>query len=240
MENKRKNIYIIIFIITTIVASCVAVYFCVIGNNKVNELQLKVDELIAKNKNQVEKEETILDDNNKDAVEEKIVEKVVEKSIIPKYDPSKMKNKPDNIEYSYNIMYSGTINNLSFGIDSNGIATINVYYDGENRKIQLNGINEKIINIYQGTLGDGAVDCMIFLTESGNVYWADNISTAINKYQGIGVINAEKVNKVSNICKVVWTMSQRNNSQAKARATFVAIDINGDCYDLWYEHRGVQ
>ena len=37
MENKRKNIYIVVFVITTIIASCVAVYFGIQMNNSKNE-----------------------------------------------------------------------------------------------------------------------------------------------------------------------------------------------------------
>ena len=47
MESKRKNIYIVIFVITTIIASCVAVYFGVVGNNKkVGQIKNSVEEKI--------------------------------------------------------------------------------------------------------------------------------------------------------------------------------------------------
>lgn len=50
-ENKRKNIYIIIFVITTIVASCIAVYFGVVKNNyekELNNLKAKIEEMNSK------------------------------------------------------------------------------------------------------------------------------------------------------------------------------------------------
>ncbi len=45
MENKRKNIYIVIFVITTIIASCVAVYFGIMGNKEANDLKAQVEDL---------------------------------------------------------------------------------------------------------------------------------------------------------------------------------------------------
>ena len=75
MENKRKNIYIVIFVITTIIASCVAVYFGIMGKKETEKLQAKVDELNSVNSDL---------DKNSQVVEqqEKVVEKVVEKAII--------------------------------------------------------------------------------------------------------------------------------------------------------------
>ena len=45
MENKRKNIYIVIFVITTIVASCVALYFGIIKNKETEDLKAQVEDL---------------------------------------------------------------------------------------------------------------------------------------------------------------------------------------------------
>lgn len=42
---ERKNILIIIFVITTIVASCIAVYFCVNGSNQIKVLEEKINNL---------------------------------------------------------------------------------------------------------------------------------------------------------------------------------------------------
>ena len=48
MESKRKNVYITIFVITTIIASCIAVYFGIsenTGKKKIKELEAKVEVL---------------------------------------------------------------------------------------------------------------------------------------------------------------------------------------------------
>jgi len=42
---ERKSIYIVIFVITTIIASCVAVYFAGVRNNEINELKQTVNNL---------------------------------------------------------------------------------------------------------------------------------------------------------------------------------------------------
>ena len=40
----RKRIYIIVFIVTTIIASCFAIYFKIDSNKKINDLEIKKDE----------------------------------------------------------------------------------------------------------------------------------------------------------------------------------------------------
>ncbi len=230
MENKRKNIYIVIFVITTIIASCVAVYFGIMGKKETEKLQAKVDELNSVNSDL---------DKNSQVVEqqEKVVEKVVEKAIIPKFDTSKIKNKPDNITYSGNVMYSQVIDGLSITINNNGNVNLTTFYDAtDSREIKVNGLNGKVIDACQGTLGDGANDAVVFLTENGDVYFADNVSNATNRYQGTGVLNAKKVSSVSNICRVLWTMSTMTDLGNRSRATFIGIDTSGNCYDLWYEY----
>ena len=230
MESKRKNVYIVIFVITTIIASCVAVYFGIIRDSETKELQSKVDDLIAKSDNQEKKEETTLVDENVNNKEIEVKEKIVEKSIIPKYDISKIKNKPDNVEYDGSIEYSiGDYLNISIVIEEDGSLKVK----SDSKEIKISGINEKIIDVCGGTLGDGAVSALAFLSENGNVYWATNIDNATNKYQGTGIINAEKVSDISNICKLVRVYSRRSNIGI-SRNTIIAIDTNGDCYDLWY------
>ncbi len=231
MESKRKNVYIVIFVITTIIASCVAVYFGIIRDSETKELQSKVDDLIAKSDNQEKKEETTLVDENVNNKEIEVKEKIVEKSIIPKYDISKIKNKPDNVEYDGSIKYDLETLNISIVIEKNGSLKAKAYSDS--KEIKISGINEKIIDVCGGTLGDGAVSALAFLSENGNVYWATNIDNATNKYQGTGIINAEKVSDISNICKLVRVYSRRSNIGI-SRNTIIAIDTNGDCYDLWY------
>ncbi len=232
MESKRKNVYIGIFVITTIIASCLAVYLYITGNSENEKLQAKIDEL---NSTISKSEENSQVDEQQENTN--VQEKVVEKAIIPKFDISKIKNKPDNITYTGNIMYSRVIDNLSITINNNGNVNLTVFEDATNsREIKVNGLNGKVIDACQGTLGDGANDAVVFLTENGDIYFADNVSSATNKYQGTGALNAKKVSSVSNICRIFWTMSSITDLGDRARATFIGIDTSGNCYDLWYEY----
>ena len=231
MDNKRFKVYITIFVITTVIASCFAIYFAIESSNK-NPENITVGKVESVATDEVKKSET--------NVEIKEVEKIVEKAIIPKYDPNKMKNKPENINYVSNIMYGQAVENLNANINAEGNVKLTVYREGESKELKVNGLSGKIIDVCQGTLGDGANEAILFLTENGDVYFADNLLTATNKYQGNWVINAEKIASVSNICRILWTMSERTNNQSKARATFIGIDTNGNCYDLWYECKGVK
>ena len=241
MESKRKNVYITIFIITTVLAGCLAVYFGVKGNKDVEKLEAKLKENTAltddTTKEQEEKNNEQTEKNNTEVVE-KVVEKIVEKGIIPTYDPSKMQNKLSDVNYSNNIMYSQIVSGLSFNINSSGNVNATVHNGGESKELKINGINGKVIDVCQGTLGQGANDALVFLTENGDVYFADNVLAATNQYNGTWVLNAEKVSSVSNICRIFWSMSEKTNSNSKARATFIAIDTNGNCYDLWFECKG--
>ncbi len=49
MESKRKNVYIVIFVITTIIASCLAIYLYITGNSENEKLQAKINELNSTN-----------------------------------------------------------------------------------------------------------------------------------------------------------------------------------------------
>ena len=82
-------------------------------------------------------------------------------------------------------------------------------------------------------------NAFVFLNENGDVFFADNASMAVDKYQSTGVLDAIKVPNVSNICRVIWTMSKRTESPSE-RYTFIGIDIYGNCYDLWYEAKGIK
>ena len=151
MESKRKNVYIVLFVITTIVAGCLAAYFGIMGNkekdelnNQIADLQSRIDELEKKENNvQVDNsndDKDVQENTNNDT--EKVVEKVIEKGIVPIYDPNKMKNKPDNVEYTSNIiMYGHIAEDLGIKIDENGKAIIQ--YGEDRKKLTINGLERK-------------------------------------------------------------------------------------------------
>lgn len=228
MENsKRKNIYIVIFVITTIIAGALAVYFGIVANNKQQELDKQMASI-----KESESDKNV-DNITGSNVQIKEVERIVEKAVIPKYDPSKMKNIPNGVTYSNNIGCYCDLNEYFPFIDSNGVAKISVHKDGNSKEITINGINEKVVDIISGPLGDGANYAFIFLTEKGDVYFS-----SWNGYGSLD-IKPEKISSVSNIARVFGTMSNKTiNGGNYTRATFIGIDINGNCYDLWYEYIG--
>ena len=93
MENKRKNIYIVVFIITTIIASCVAVYFGIVGNKENKKLNQQISELNEKI-SEIEKSNSDLKESNAEkndtntvtaTIEEKKVSDETAKNVIEGY-----------------------------------------------------------------------------------------------------------------------------------------------------------
>lgn len=229
MENKRKNIYIVIFIITTIIATCCAIYFGLSLKEEKNELAIE-RELMKSNTAKIEDLQTKL--NIKEGDSSEIKEKILEKAVRVAFDPNRIKNPPANVTYSSAI--SGTTKGISNGvellIDSNGSIKIT----REQESINVTGVTEKVIDALACVLGQGAEDTIVLLTEDGNLYYADDsiVDTRVKS------IKFSKVEGISDICRVESVYSERKNSPSRARATVIAIDSNGDCYDLWYIHEG--
>ena len=61
MESKRKNVYITIFVITTIIAAGLAIFFKVDGDNKLKSMEAKVEENLADNSVEESRIDTSLD-----------------------------------------------------------------------------------------------------------------------------------------------------------------------------------
>lgn len=96
MESKRKSIYITIFVITTIVASCVAVYFKINGDKRISEIEQ------ASNGNNTQ--ENTQYGSNKTDTESTVVEKTVkEYKFYPELDSAKCINPYENAKYELRI-----------------------------------------------------------------------------------------------------------------------------------------
>lgn len=109
MESKRKNVYITIFVITTIIAAGLAIFFKVDGDNKLKSMEAKVEEnLGANNGDELVKSEVSTNSNKKDtkgSSQTETVEKIVKENVFyPDVDSSKCINKQDGInEYKKRI-----------------------------------------------------------------------------------------------------------------------------------------
>lgn len=89
MKDKRKNVYIVIFVITTIIASCIAVYFYISCDkekqklsqdmeNLKTEYEEKINEISLNNESNVNNEK---DENNSDEILQKNMDKVARVTI---------------------------------------------------------------------------------------------------------------------------------------------------------------
>lgn len=93
----RKKIYIVLFIVTAIIASCFAIYFKIDSNTKINDLENKLQDA----KNQIEQiqtkpneGETSNNTSNTEIIENEIV------YLRPKIDENKCINKDENMNYT--------------------------------------------------------------------------------------------------------------------------------------------
>ena len=93
MESKRKNVYITIFVITTIIAAGLAIFFKVDSDNKLKSMEAKVEENLGDNSAQESRIDVSLDNKTEAKnVETKYV-------FYPEIDSSKCINKQDGVEY---------------------------------------------------------------------------------------------------------------------------------------------
>ena len=226
MEKKRGNTTAIIVILVVLLLAAIgtAVYFYL-------QLNTKSDE-ISDLKNDVEtlKSEMISVENQNAINEEKEV--VVEKMTMPVFNVDRIKNKAENVTYFNSISYFP----CDFTITVEDGALQVKTKDGSS--LNVSGITGKVRKAVYGILGDGYATCLIVINDSGDVYYV--------KEPGISVADAQdssnnkladdlpfkKVDGVSDICDVITTIS-KGNGGTSTRVTFVAIDTNGDCYDLY-------
>ena len=120
MEEKRYKIYITVFVITTIVASCVAVYFGIMNSKNKKEnvvLQTQNETLQSKNEIASEKESNLKSDNIRNESEN---ENEIKTSSIKELDAAKVKNIQNKFNESNDSKNFFTM--LSMYTDKNGIS----------------------------------------------------------------------------------------------------------------------
>lgn len=215
MESKRKNIYIVIFVITTIIAACLAVYFGV-ELNKVKRNNKELEENVMAYKQKIE-ENTIVE-NNKKEIEENVVEKIVEKSIFPVYDSTKftdsqMKNLTDVF-----VRLGSPWDSAIIGKD--GSVIVKVVNNNVPIDVKVQGLSGKCIDVIGGPVTDGASSVIYFLNVDGTVEKSNSDWYSSNKITSAGIIPDLK-----NIVRICYA----NNNKAGVP---VAIDKDGKCYNL--------
>jgi len=210
---KRNTIISVIFITTTILASIIAIYINVTSSNNIQQLENEISNL----KNQIQSNTEV---ENED--------KNVQNTII-KFDPTKVVNSSK--EYANYFKYSVVVSSDEYYLISveNGKLKLLLVKRGNAiaKEVTINQINEKIIDVCGGNTGDGGNGFIAFLTENGNVYLSDSI------YNNNKSLTLTKVDNISNICKIQFAHTFYD--PAHTLMTIVAIDSNGNSYDLIYK-----
>ena len=202
MENKRKNIYIVIFVITTIIAACAAVYFKVDGDKKINEVKAKLEEQnVNKNNTQdtesVESENT---ENNSNKVTDNNKESCSLK--LPIFNNNCINNKDKNIQYNITTNYQGIYcklnkDNKSVNIDFDWDKLKSLYginipsgLNNNHQSVKISNFDKEICNIYIYGFGQAiGQETVLFLMSDGTVeYMPLRKSLKNQEYKSYGKI----------------------------------------------------
>lgn len=248
MESKRKNVYITIFVITTIVAACIAVYFAIKSSTdtknfeeKLNELNAKVEGTTENNVSEESNKETNIQEevNEDNETQETVVEKVVERYIMPEIKQDECVNGYGDTIYNVyrNASFSGfnaTLKSPNLVEISYTPKTLAAYYTwlelGDsmtNEKASIAFSNNKVVNVYivgQGQSVGG--ENLFFLMEDGTVEYMP-LAYAIknNKFNSYG-----KVEGVTSIVDIVG--GNVNGKAGGGHFSSFAIRNDGSFYDM--------
>lgn len=207
MESKRKNTYIVIFVITTIICACLAIFFYLDGDKKVAKLKSEVTKV---------KENQNINENKKDVVEddkdtkEVIKEKIVYKFQRPNIDSSKCINPYANGNYDIKRTADSSYGCYTAKINSKNEVELNIYWDAIEKRMGImkpstvsNALptEKKLINNFQGNvtdiyiekITDGVDEVLYFLMEDGSVEYM-RMGTALqnDSYKSYGKLNGVK------------------------------------------------
>lgn len=227
MENKRKNIYVTIFVITTVIASCFAVYFAIEANN-INPQNITLGKVGSVATDDVKTSET--------KVEIKEVEKVVEKYTYPNFDASKGINTDKESTYSFSLSEEKLGTTCTLNSDKKSVSVsfnpniIKMYYgiDVSSSFIEINNFSGEVVDIYADNLGHQAAgsEVFLFLMKDGSVeYLPVKKAVESNNVKSYG-----KIPGIENIVKL-GTISVAHN-QGGGYGAPCAIKADGSFYDL--------
>lgn len=251
-SSKKKNIFLAVFIVTTIIAVGFAVFLGIMENkgSKENlELQTKVNELTIKAE-KYEKSEKYNNasniDNDNEATNnesnEGQSEKIVEKYGILKVDSANCLNKKsDDTVYLDRL----NVNEADFGVSAykennstNSTIKVNVDFDVYRSRVnptithsgtrsELHTFGSKIVDIHFGRFGQTTGSEVIFcLTEDGSLYYL-HLGNAV---KNLTLGGFEKLDEVGKIVSIKDATSGANSNGM----TTVAFNENGKFYDLYY------
>lgn len=205
MESKRKNVYITIFVITTIIASCTAVYFYLKANNsKIPQNNLSEssneskDEIKLNNENSKEfdiysKYSFIKWATNNDKFENNLQVNIVDNTKVAFYYNDKKEKELDlkigNIKSVMGISNGGMFQAYVL-LDNGEVAIANFTEDKVIFNNALKNYNIKIVDM--GKTEESLVECCYFLTSDGNLvniegfYYEQINRDFVKKYGNLG------------------------------------------------------
>lgn len=199
MESKRKNIYIVVFVITTIIAACTAVYFKVYGDKKINELEAKLEE---KNSNQSSTNSVSENVEQKDTTD--VLKNNIDSAFkLPVFNATECINgKEKNTGYNILLSFDGIYCELNkdnksvlFSFDWNKLKDlygINAPsgLSNSHQEVQISNFDKEISNIYICGFGQAVgYETLLFLMKDGTVEYMPIIKSLKNQeYKSYGKI----------------------------------------------------
>jgi len=236
---ERKNIYIVILTITTIIASCFAIYFAVNPivnenekiNNNDNIVLDEIKEEVDTSTEKVEEKESE-DLNNATTSDSIVTEKIVYQYKRPTVDVTKCINPREGTEYA---LSRSTDSTLGLAILQNS-KEVNLWIrwdnvpenvakkpDNANKYEIINNFSGNVIDVYILGYGQGVDEYLFFLMEDGTVEYMplDGRTIGKNEYRSYG--------KIDGVENVVELLECGNSGTTR---TPIALTKDGSFYDL--------
>lgn len=240
MESKRKNVYITIFVITTIIAAGLAIFFKVDGDKKLKSMEAKVEENLGDNNgDELVKSEVSTNSNKKDtkgSSQTETVEKIVKENVFyPEIDSSKCINKQDGVEYKKRIseelvpltcIVNDDKKSATLTTDWNYASKVwgfvpnggNGIYEQKNS----NGFQGEIVNVISTGWGQTAdYSTLLFLMKDGTVEY-------VPVYNAYKTSNYNSRGKISGVTDIVYI----GNVSANGYCEPIAMKSDGSFYIL--------
>lgn len=232
MENKRKNVYITIFVITTIIASCAAVYFYLKATN---------NKLVAGNKESEVASQENQTTTNVDVAKEEVKEKIVYKNVMPELDPAKCIEGSKDGKYYYHFIQSYfTPISSAYLSENKKSVMVSLNLEEINKKYALNKssndfnstielkFNTEVVDVCNTTVGGQAVgsEVLLIMLKDGTVEY-------IPLYNAIKNNNIKSYGKVEGINDIVRIGSVSfSGNDGFGHISPCAIKSDGSFYDL--------
>ena len=228
MENKRNNIYIVIFFITTIIASCLAVYFAIAGSSETEKLRAEVKELNSQNDKPSENSQ-VIEDNTQKQEQELVSQKI---------DASNCLNNEKSSDYNEFIGINKNVYGLScFLGNSNEVILMldmnyfNDYFPGVSSETEMKNWNlnfdKNVVNFAIGSFGrTNESDMLFFIMEDGTVEYMPIITAIKNN----SIKSYGKLEGVSDIVDIKCITESVPNGEGWT--TTAAFNKSGKFYDL--------